>query len=297
MTIEQVADELYALRPDGFIAARDAAVRQARSAGDAPLAAAVAALRKPTAGAWLANLLAREHRPQVSELVDLGAALREAQGSLDAGSLRELSAKRQQVVNGLVRLARRTAVAAGQPAGEGAARELESTLVAALSDPDAAQALLSARLTTALEYAGLGFGTAAAAGPAEPKPRVAKQPAESAASARADLVDEAERALAAARLAEADAQENCRIAQDAATEARDRAKAATAGAAAAADALEAATVRAQSTQDELRDAKAAAEEARKQLADAERDRTQARQAVGRARKDLDRVSKRSRGPG
>jgi len=59
MNLEQVADELYALAPAAFTAARDEQASQARASGDADLAGAIKKLRRPTVSAWLVNLLAR----------------------------------------------------------------------------------------------------------------------------------------------------------------------------------------------------------------------------------------------
>ena len=58
--LDAIADELYTLRPDGFAAARDDAVKQARAAGHADLARDLGKLRRPTQSAWIVNLLVRE---------------------------------------------------------------------------------------------------------------------------------------------------------------------------------------------------------------------------------------------
>ena len=64
--LDEIAEELYGVPPEEFVAARTAARDRARAAGDKELAAAVAALPKPTTAAWVANLLVRrqpgEHR-------------------------------------------------------------------------------------------------------------------------------------------------------------------------------------------------------------------------------------------
>ena len=49
--LDGATEALYALRPEEFIPARDAAVKRARADGDRDLAAALASLRKPTASA------------------------------------------------------------------------------------------------------------------------------------------------------------------------------------------------------------------------------------------------------
>ncbi|MGA3220105.1 MAG: hypothetical protein ABSE77_13685 [Acidimicrobiales bacterium] len=86
-----VADELYGLAPADFIAGRDARAAEARHSGDRELADAVKKLRRPSGGAWLANLLVRQRHEQVLDFLDLGAALRDAQARLAHDDLRKLS--------------------------------------------------------------------------------------------------------------------------------------------------------------------------------------------------------------
>jgi hypothetical protein len=57
--LESTLDELYALRPQEFTAARDARAAEARRAGDRELADRIRALRRPTLSAWAGNLLVR----------------------------------------------------------------------------------------------------------------------------------------------------------------------------------------------------------------------------------------------
>ncbi|HZC40168.1 MAG TPA: hypothetical protein VE343_05800, partial [Streptosporangiaceae bacterium] len=134
-SLARAADELYAIPPAGFTAARNERARQAREAGDRELAAAIAGLRRPTASAWLVNLLSREAPDQVSRLLDLGEELREAQQALAGDRLRELSGRRRQLVAAATEAAGRLAADAGQPASDQVQREVEATLDAALSDP------------------------------------------------------------------------------------------------------------------------------------------------------------------
>ena len=240
MTVQDATGALYAGHPADFVARRDELVRAARADGDRELATQIAALRKPTVGAWLANLLQREHRDQLEQLVELGAALREAQDVLDPEQLRALGQQRYRVVSALVVLARRTAADLGRPASAAAAEELESTLTAALADPDAAAALLSGRLTHGLAYAGLGFddsspppGSADRAAPAPRAVHAAEPPVEARdaaqAAARAARIDTAERDLAQARLQAAaaaseaaDAQRRHDVAQHTSAQAAER---------------------------------------------------------------------------
>ena len=62
MDLDEVADELYAVPPDEFVAVRKQRQDDARAAGNRTLAREIGALPKPTTAAWVANLLARQQR-------------------------------------------------------------------------------------------------------------------------------------------------------------------------------------------------------------------------------------------
>jgi hypothetical protein len=152
----QAADELYALPPADFTAARDELARQARSAGDREAAAQIRKLARPTVSAWLVNQLVRAAGPQMSRLYETGQSLHDAQRELAGDRLRELSAQRRQVIAELLPEASRLAAAAGVSVSPAAADEVRVTLEAALADANARTAVRSGQLTRALTYAGLG---------------------------------------------------------------------------------------------------------------------------------------------
>jgi hypothetical protein len=155
-SLEAIAQELYGLPMSEFTAARDREAAAARQAGDRALAGELKKLRRPTAGAWLTNQLVRQRGDDVTALLHLGAALRDAQARLATDDLRRLSLQGQQLVTALSREARQLRPAAGQRVGEAAVREVEDTLHAALADPAASDAVRAGRLTSALSYAGFG---------------------------------------------------------------------------------------------------------------------------------------------
>jgi hypothetical protein len=155
VALEAVAEELYALRPQEFTAARTAAERRARSEGDRELAVAVKALRRPAVAAWVVNLLVRERRDLVTQVVELGASLRDAQASLEGDALRELTRQRRQLVAAVTAEARAVAAEQGESLGEAAARQVEETLQAAMTDRSAADAVLTGLLTQPLSTTGL----------------------------------------------------------------------------------------------------------------------------------------------
>ncbi|TDC41760.1 hypothetical protein [Micromonospora sp. KC213] len=154
----EVVQRLYRTPPDKFVAARDAAVAEARRAGDPAGARRIARLKRPTVAAWLVNLLALERPELVADLTQLAEALRTAQRDLKGPKLRELSAQRRAVVAALVTEVRR--IAARTPGAPAAARlplaEVESTLHAALADAEVAEQVRSGQLLRAAHYAGFG---------------------------------------------------------------------------------------------------------------------------------------------
>ncbi|HLK95018.1 MAG TPA: hypothetical protein VK365_04690 [Nocardioidaceae bacterium] len=156
------ADELYALPPEDFVAARDAKAKGLRADGQRDLAQEVAALPRPTVAAWLLNQLARRRTAAVGQLVDLGAELRVAQDSLDGEQLRALTRQRHQVVRAFSRQVADLGTELGRPVSGTVAGQVEETLRAAVADEEAGQALLSGRLATALSYVGMGQGSASA---------------------------------------------------------------------------------------------------------------------------------------
>ncbi|MBK5307741.1 MAG: hypothetical protein JJD92_13730 [Frankiaceae bacterium] len=164
MSLEDIADRLYALLPEKFTAARGAEAK----AADNALARQISALRKPTVGAWLVNTLARSEPDLLDQLLSLGPALAEAQRSGEGAQLRELGNQRRQLVGAVID----KAFEAADRAPTAALRsEVESTLDAALADPATADAVRSGRLTRALSYAGFGgvdLEGAVAVGPARP---------------------------------------------------------------------------------------------------------------------------------
>jgi len=158
MDLDEVADELYEVPPEEFVALRKARQDDARADGDRALAADIAALAKPSVAAWVCNVLVRTHREQIEGLVELGGLLREAQQNLAGEQLRALNTQRSQLVGALSRQAASLARERGRPVGSAVSGQVEDTLRAALADPEAAEALLTGRLTAPMSYSG-GLGT------------------------------------------------------------------------------------------------------------------------------------------
>ncbi|MER6779601.1 MULTISPECIES: hypothetical protein [unclassified Streptomyces] len=197
MDVESVAVELYGLRPSEFTAARDAYVAKARRAGDKPLAAAVAALRRPTVAAWTAGLLARSRPKEAQRLVRLGEALRAAHRTLDAERLRKLSHDQHVVIGELARTARTLAAEAGQKVSDPALYEVEQILHAVLADADVAAQWSGGRLAKAPDTASGFTGSEPSPDAAPPRPARAVRPdgsgTEHARPPQRDAEDRAER--------------------------------------------------------------------------------------------------------
>jgi hypothetical protein len=156
MDIDEVADELYEVAPEDFIALRTARQDEAKAEGDKALATQIGALPKPSTAAWVCNLLVRAHRQEIEGLVELGTLLRDAQENLAGDELKALNRQRGQLLTALTRQAAALARQRGHAVSTAMAGQVEETLRAAMADPDAGEALLTGRLTSPMSYSGLG---------------------------------------------------------------------------------------------------------------------------------------------
>jgi hypothetical protein len=161
--LDAVADELYGLPLDDFTETRKLREKQAREAGDEPLAGEIHALSKPNLAAWLVNQLVRADADEIQSLMDLGSRLREATANRSGDVIRDLSQRQRRVIGGLVRLAERRADAVGRKVSGEVARSLEETLHSASADPEAAERVAAGRITSGLRATGFG-GTERATG-------------------------------------------------------------------------------------------------------------------------------------
>jgi hypothetical protein len=294
--LDEVAEELYALRPGEFVAARTEAARRARAAGDRALAGDIGGLARPSTAAWACNALVRDHPDEIAGLVGLGDLLREAQQTLAGDELRQLGTQRSRLLAALTRRARAGAAGRGSPLSDAVADQVEETLRAALADPAAGEALLAGRLTTALSPRGLGFGDRpdlrvvapprAGRTPPEPRDRGAggrEERARRAAEERRRAARERwEQELAAAR-------EEAAAAQRGAAEADEAARAAAGWAEEAARRADGLAARAEELAAELDRVREQAGEARAEAARAGRRGGAAGRVARRAAADCDRA--------
>ncbi|HEY0936974.1 MAG TPA: hypothetical protein VGD91_24970, partial [Trebonia sp.] len=155
--------ELYAAAPENFTPRRGELVALARDAGDRAAAKAIGALRRPTRAAWVVNTLARADPGAAPRLTGLAAVLRAAQAAGDGRRLRELSAERGALIDGLTERALEGAGVADAPPA--LRLEVSQTLTAALADPDVAADFAAGTLTRAMQWSGFGVVPAGEGGP------------------------------------------------------------------------------------------------------------------------------------
>ncbi|MFQ6171330.1 transposase [Oryzobacter sp. R7] len=155
MDLEGVARDLYALAPQEFTAARNERAAQARASGERPLADEVRRLRRPSAGAWVLNLLARERPEDVGAVVELGARLREAMGVLGADELRALDRQRRDLTRAVAASGAALARDEGQRVPAATLAAVEESLRSGMVDEGAGAALLTGLVVETFSSTGL----------------------------------------------------------------------------------------------------------------------------------------------
>jgi hypothetical protein len=198
--LRAAVQQLYAVPPARFTPLRSELVAEAKAAGDADLAQAIAALRKPTVAAWAVNHFVRERAGDLADFRRFAQLLREAQRTLDADQLRLLGRERSRRVDEVAEQIEAEAALAGQPIGPGAGAEVRATLTAFVADEEAERSVLTGSLVKALSYS--GFGSVDIEGVVAVEPTLAQTPrvheAEPPGAAETIDLDERRRARAAA---------------------------------------------------------------------------------------------------
>jgi hypothetical protein len=225
--LAEVAQELYALPLAEFVAARTA---RAKEQDDRAAAAAVKRLAKPSVAAWAINMLST-HRPELlDDVAELGERLRDAQDAGDGATLRELEPERRAVLREVEAGARELADDLDQSFGPAAVTALHETLLAALSDGGAADAVRSGVLVQALGPPGFGpvdlDGATAVEVPSLPRrPRKTRRPATPRAPRKPPpdrVAEQRAKALAAAEAHRARAEQELTSAEERTTTVRAR---------------------------------------------------------------------------
>lgn len=143
-TVAEAVTTLYGGDPADFVAVRKELAAAARTAGERDAAREIAALRKPTAAAAAVNHL---DDGAIRDVLALGEQMRAAQTSLDAATLKELSARRQELLQQIV---------TRHDLKGALAEAVRATLLAAIADRQAADAVATRALVRPLSYSGWG---------------------------------------------------------------------------------------------------------------------------------------------
>jgi hypothetical protein len=266
--LDRAIAEVYGGALDGFVARRDALVKQLRAAGRADDAARAKALRKPRVNAWALDALARAEPDAAERLAGAVATLAEAQSG-PGGEVRQASAQLRAVVNEVAAGAARVAAEAGhnvEPAN------LVPALLTVAGEPEALAELRAGRLVDIPTASGMGLLAAAPPGakagqlyavpdlpPDEPPPD--------------------DRAVTAAQRKLGDAEAALDTAQAESDTADDAVRAATSAAEAAEEQLRQAEQDVRSARATLRDAQRDARAAAQRLRETERATARARAAL------------------
>lgn len=151
--LDDIADELYALRPEEFTATRNS---RAGEASDRSLASEIRALKKPSVAAWAVNRLVRASPAELRQVLALADDLREAQQDLDAAAMSKLNRDRRALTTALARRAAEVCAEDRAVLSSAVLDDVAKTLNAAMMDAAAADAVMTARLVRPLEVVGFG---------------------------------------------------------------------------------------------------------------------------------------------
>ena len=284
----EIADELYARGLADFTPARDARAKDLKAAKEGELAAKVKALKKPSLAAWVVNVLVRHETEQVEQVLQVGAALREAQAAMSADELRALTRQRRQLTAAVTTQARRLAHELGQKVTDAVADQVEATLTAAMVDEGCAKAVRSGLLVASLSATGVDSVDLEHAVALPEAIGFVAPPREAEEAARPELrvVPDPDRDKKAIRAAQE--------VLDAAEQELDEASAALEEATSSVKELEARSMQIQAEIDELKrriaDLESSSDEVDEELGEAEDVRAEAQEVVDEARRERDRAA-------
>jgi hypothetical protein len=290
MDVEAGIERLYGLPTEEFVAARNELARQLRKDGDAAAAKRVAGLRRPTVVAWAVNQAARRRPELVTDLVEAGERLRQAQrralSGLRGGALRTAGSERRRAVERL--LAEATSVLEESGRSPEAHRDaIAATLQSASVDEAAAAAVRAGTLDRELA-APSGFGEVAGLQLLQtpPEPEAPERPA-GPARRRIKLDPARRRELDAARRQRDQRRREARTAASVAGKAREAADQ-------AAEAESEAAEAARRLAGESAQTRRASEETRRAAEEARRVADEAREAADTAKTRSQRAARRAR---
>jgi hypothetical protein len=200
--VPEEAERLLAVAPERFVDERKALVKTLRDDGRADEAAAVAALRKPSAVVSAVNRAARD-RPKAAQAAGAAAvALRDAQAGGDAKAFSKASADLDQALDMLADVALAHVSPRGKTPSDSMRRRLRDLLRGAVADDDARPRLTRGALAEEVEAPGFSAYAGLAIAP-KPRGRAREAPVESRSDAVAARRRE-QRKMLRAELAEAE---------------------------------------------------------------------------------------------
>ena len=133
--VEEVLDELLAIPPKEFVAARNAAAKQLQADGDREAAGEIKALPRPSLSLWSLNRLAHEQADLIETFLDAAGKLRKAHES--GGDIRAATPPEREAEARVVAAAAKLAGTQGS-ATETVMRGLRATVGAAAADQETA---------------------------------------------------------------------------------------------------------------------------------------------------------------
>jgi hypothetical protein len=221
--IPEEAERLLAVAPESFVDERKALAKTLRDDGRSDEAAAVAAMRKPSAVVSAVNRAARDRPKAAQSAADAATALRDAQAGGDADAFSKAAADLDGSLDMLAEVALAHVSPRGKEPSDAMRRRLRDLLRSAVADDDSRERLIRGALAEEIDasgfsaYAGLAIA---------PKQRGGKK--EAARESRSDAVAERRREREKKLRADlADAEEELRdagIAARSAERARERAE-------------------------------------------------------------------------
>jgi hypothetical protein len=173
---DEAIDQIYRGDFDGFIRRRDELAKHLKAQGGAEAASRIRALKKPSRGAWVVNQLSLRESGLRDELLQAGAALREAHervltGEGDHSDLRAASEKERAAVARAYEAAGSLAEEDGARLSPAAGERVRQTLHAVALDEEVRDEFQSGRLRTEHEATGMGGPMAGAPAPAKRRPK------------------------------------------------------------------------------------------------------------------------------
>ena len=164
-------DDLYREHPSEFVAARDELAKGLRSDGDREEADRVKKLKRPSAAAWLLNVVALAQPKPLRAFAKASQALEKAQqaalegGDKEVEKWRAAAAREREAAQAVIDAAEKAAGDAGHPATKQALDLVDGTLRAAAADPELRERVVAGRLEREQAGATIGLSGPVSAAP------------------------------------------------------------------------------------------------------------------------------------